>query len=85
MLVYLFWISMSLWNVTNQFLWLKLELIHFYLDLDAASENAKLGWQKLHSLQAGLKWPYWRSEVTEVHAELKEVVKKIKQFQGKNS
>ena len=27
----------------------------------------------------------WRSEVTEVHAELKEVVKKIKQFQGKNS
>ena len=72
---------MSLWNVTNQFLWLKLEIIH----LDAASENAKIGWQKLHSLQASSKWPYWRSEVTEVHAELKEVVKKIKQFQGKNS
>ena len=46
--------------------------------LDAASENAKIGWQKLHGLQAGSKWPYWRSEVTEVHAELKEVVKKIK-------
>ena len=76
---------MSLCNVTNQFLWLKLEIIHFYLDLDVASENAKIGWQKLHSLQAGSKWPYWRSEVTEVHAELKEVVKKIKQFQGKNS
>ena len=26
-----------------------------------------------------------RSEMTEVHAELKEVVKKIKQFQEKNS
>ena len=36
--------------------------------------------KKLHSLQAGSKWPYWRSEVTEVHAELKEIVKKIKQF-----
>ena len=77
--------SMSLQNVTNQFLWLKLEIIHFYLDLDAASENAKIGWQKHHSLQSGSKWPYWRSEVTEVHAELKEVVKKSKQFQGKNS
>ena len=68
---------MSLWNVTNQFLWLKLEIIHFYIDLDAASENAKIGWQKLNSLQVGSKWPYmyWRSEVTEVHAELKEVVK----------
>ena len=76
---------MSLRNVTNQILWLKLEIIHFHLDLDAASENAKIGWQKLHSLQAGSKLPYWRSEVTEVHAELKEVVKKIKQFQGKNS
>ena len=77
---------MSLWKVTNQFLWLKLEIIHLYLDLDAASEmNAKIGWQKLHSLQAGSKWPYWRSEVTKVHAELKEVVKKIKQFQEKNS
>ena len=77
---------MSLWSVTNQFLWLKLEIIHFYLDLDVASENTKIGWQKLRYLQAGLKWPYWRSEVTEVHAELKEVViKKIKQFQGKNS
>ena len=80
MLVYLFWISMSQWNVTNKFLWLKLEIIHFYLDLDAASENAKIGWQKLRSLQADSKWPYWRSEVTEVHAELKEVVSKIKQF-----
>ena len=28
---------------------------------------------------------YWRSEVTEVHEELKEVIKKIKQFQRKNS
>ena len=36
------------------------------------------------SLQADSKWPYWRSEVTEVHAELK-VDKKIEQFQGKNS
>ena len=26
-----------------------------------------------------------RSEVTEGHAELKEVIKKIKEFQGKNS
>ena len=76
---------MSLWNVTNQFLWLKLEIIHFYLDLDAASENAKIGSQKLHSLQAVSKWSYSRGEVTEVHAELKEVVKKIKQIQGKNS
>ena len=76
---------MSLWNVTNQFLWLKLEIIHFYLDLDTASENTTIGWQKLHSSEASSKWPYWRSEVTEVHAELKEVVKKIKQFQGKNS
>ena len=78
---------MSLWIATNQFLCLKLEIIHFYLDLDAASENAKfkIGWQKLYSLQASSKWPYWRSEVTEVHAQLKEVVKKIKQFQGKNS
>ena len=76
---------MSLWNVTNQFLWLKLEIIHFYLDLDATSENAKIDWQKLQSLQSGSKWPYWSSEVTEVHAELEEVVKNIKQFQGKNS
>ena len=74
---------MSLWNITNQFLWLKLEIIHFYLDLDAASENAKIGWQKLQfyrPVQNGCT-----EEVTEVHAELKEVVKKIKQFQGKNS
>ena len=76
---------MSLWNVTNQFLWLKLEIRHFYLDLDAASENTKIGWQKLHSLQVGSNWPYWRSEVTEVYAELKETVKKIKQFQENNS
>ena len=30
----------------------------FYFDLDAASENLKIGWQKLHSLHAGSKWPY---------------------------
>ena len=41
-------------------------MIHFYLDLDAASENVKIGWQ------ASSKWSYWRSEVTEVDAELKE-------------
>ena len=28
--------------------------------------------KRLQSLQAGSKWPYWRSEVTEVDAELKE-------------
>ena len=27
-------------------------MIRFYLDLDAALENIKIGWQKLHSLQA---------------------------------
>ena len=47
-------------------------MIRFYLDLDAASENAKIGWQKLHWQSAGgSKWPYWRSEVTDVDVELK--------------
>ena len=31
-------------------------MIHFYLDLDAVSENAKISSQKLHSLHAGSKW-----------------------------
>ena len=49
-------------------------MIHFYLDLDAASENIKIGEQKLHSLQAGSNWPVQNghADATEVHVELKE-------------
>ena len=50
-------------------------MIRFYLSLDAASENVKIGWQKLQST-GRFKMDKWR---TEVDAELE------KQFQGKNS
>ena len=52
-------------------------MVRFYLDLDVASENVKIGWQKLYSLQA--TWLYMvqnghteEVKVTEVDAELKE-------------